>query len=145
MRRNVITREGFTLIEIMVVVVILGILATMIMPKIMGRPDEARHVKCTLDIKAIETGLNLYKIDNGLYPSTEQGLTALILKPATGQIPRKWRDEGYLPKIPDDPWGGEYLYLSPGAHGDYDLYSLGADGEEGGDGKYADINSWEIN
>jgi len=135
-------RSGFTLIEIMVVVVILGILATIIVPKIMGRPDDARRTKASVDIKAIETALNMYRLDNGVYPSTEQGLEGLVNKPTAGQIPRKWREGGYLSKLPSDPWGAGYLYLSPGAHGDYDLFSYGADGEEGGEGKDSDINSW---
>ena len=135
-------RRGFTLIEIMVVVVILGILATIIVPKIMGRPDDARRTKASVDIKSVETALNMYRLDSGSYPSTEQGLEALINKPASGQIPRTWRTGGYLPKLPRDPWGTEYLYLSPGVHGDYDLFSYGSDGEEGGEGKDADITSW---
>jgi len=137
-------KAGFTLIEVLVVVVILGILATIIVPRIMGRPEEARRVKAQVDIKSIETALSMYKIDSGSYPSTEQGLAALVEKPTTGDIPRKWREKGYLPKIPKDPWGNEYVYLSPGASGDFDIISYGADGEPGGEGKYADVNSWEI-
>ena len=135
-------REGFTLIEILVVVVILGILATVIVPRIMGRPEEARITKATVDIKAIETALRLYKIDNGSYPTTELGLKALVEKPAQGA--KRWREGGYLAKIPTDPWGAPYVYLSPGSHGEYDLTSLGSDGEQGGEGKNADINNWEI-
>ena len=137
-------RAGFTLIEVLVVVVILGILAAVIVPRIMGRPEEARRTKAAVDIKAIETALNLYKIDNGSYPTTEQGLEALVSKPETGDVPRNWREGGYLDKIPGDPWGNEYVYLSPGEHGDFDLSSYGADGEQGGEGKYADVNNWEI-
>ncbi len=137
-------KAGFTLIEVLVVVVILGILATIIVPRIMGRPEEARRVKAQVDIKSIETALSMYKIDNGSYPSTEQGLAALVKKPTTGDIPRKWREKGYLAKVPKDPWGNEYVYLSPGSSGDYDLMSYGSDGEPGGEGKYADVNSWEI-
>ncbi|HEB72368.1 MAG TPA: type II secretion system protein GspG [Nitrospirae bacterium] len=137
-------RKGFTLIEVLVVVVILGILATVIVPRIMGRPEEARRTKAMMDIKSIETSLNLYRIDSGSFPSTEQGLIALVEKPATGVIPRKWRIDGYLKKLPKDPWGGDYVYLSPGASGDYDLSSYGPDGEKGGEGKFADINSWEL-
>ncbi len=139
------SRSGFTLIEILVVVVILGILATMVIPKIMGRPEEARRTKAAVDIKSIETALNLYKIDNGSFPSTEQGLIALVEKPDTGEIPRNWKVGGYLKKVPKDPWGAEYVYLSPGSSGPYDLSSYGSDSEQGGEGKYADINSWELN
>ncbi len=140
MRRN----RGFTLIEVLIVVVILGIMATIIVPRIMGRPEEARRTKAIVDIKAIETALNLYKIDNGGYPSTEQGLNALVEKPSSGEIPPRWKDGGYLPKLPKDPWGNQYIYLSPGAQGEFDLMSYASDGEKGGEGKYADINSWEI-
>ncbi len=134
-------RRGFTLIEILVVVVILGILATVIVPKIMGRPEEARRTKAVMDIKSIETALNLYKIDNGTFPTTEQGLSALVTQPTSGNVPKKWRAGGYLAKLPKDPWGNEYVYLSPGTNGEYDLLSYGADGEEGGDEKFADISS----
>lgn len=140
MRR--IGNKGFTLIEILVVVVILGILATIIVPRVMGRPEEARMIKAKVDIKAIETALSLYKIDNGSYPTTEMGLRALVEKPAQGV--KHWRDGGYLSKVPADPWGATYVYLSPGGHGEYDLFSMGADGEQGGDGKNADINNWEL-
>ncbi|MBI5816329.1 MAG: type II secretion system major pseudopilin GspG [Nitrospinae bacterium] len=138
------SRAGFTLIEILVVVVILGILATVIVPRIMGRPEEARITKTKTDIKAIETALNMYKIDNGVFPTTEMGLTALVSKPTSGQIPKNWRPEGYLAKTPKDPWGNEYMYISPGTRGEYDLVSKGSDGEIGGEGNNADINSWEI-
>lgn len=143
-KKHALKNSGFTLIEVLVVVVILGILAAVIVPRIMGRPEEARRTKAAVDIRSIETALSLYKIDNGIYPSTEQGLAALVEKPAVGEIPGNWREGGYLDKIPKDPWGNEYAYLSPGAHGDYDLSSYGADGEQGGEGRYADINSWEI-
>jgi len=144
MREKLKGKSGFTLIEILVVVVILGILATIIIPRIMGRPEEARRVKAKIDIKSVETALNLYKIDNGILPSTEQGLVALIEQPASGQIPRNWKEGGYLDRLPKDPWGNGYIYLSPGASGEYDLSSYGPDGEQGGEGKYADINSWEL-
>lgn len=144
MKRNGHGRGGFTLIEVLVVVVILGILATVIVPRIMGRPEEARRTKAMMDIKSIETSLNLYRIDSGSYPTTEQGLYALVEKPTTGVIPRKWRKGGYLKKLPKDPWGGDYVYISPGSSGDYDLSSYGPDGEKGGEDKFADINSWEL-
>jgi len=142
--RNTGRRAGFTLIEIMVVVVILGILAALVMPRILDRPEEARRTKAAIDIKSIETALNLYKIDNGVYPSLEQGLAALVEKPAIGGIPRAWRDGGYLPRVPKDPWGGGYVYLIPGAHGPFDLSSLGPDAAPGGEGNDADINNWEL-
>lgn len=137
---------GFTLIELMVVIVILGILAGLIVPRIMGRPEEARRMKARIQIESIETTLKLYKLDNGYYPSTEQGLQALVEPPAVGQLPRAWREGGYLEKgkVPKDPWGNEYVYLCPGIHGDYDLISYGADGEPGGEDKDQDINSWEL-
>jgi len=137
-------QSGFTLIEIMVVVVILAILAGIVIPKILERPEEARRTKATVQINNIEGALHLFKIDNGFYPSTEQGLDALINKPSTGRVPNKWKDGGYLDRLPLDPWEGPYIYLSPGAHGDYDLYSLGPDGEEGGEGGDADVQSWNI-
>jgi len=138
--------NGFTLIELMVVVVILGILAGMIVPKLMGRTDEAKQVKARTDIVAIETGLKLYHLDNGNYPTTEQGLLALVKRPDSEPIPAKWVIGGYLEKkkVPKDPWGRKYLYLCPGLNGDYDIISYGADGTPGGVGKNMDINSWEI-
>ncbi|MEK7851966.1 MAG: type II secretion system major pseudopilin GspG [Deltaproteobacteria bacterium] len=138
------TSRGFTLIEVMVVVVILGILAAIIVPRIMGRPEEAKRTKAQVDIKAVEEALNLYKLDNGFYPNTEQGIEALVKKPETAPIPKKWKEGGYLPKVPSDPWGRDYQYLSPGEYGDLDLYSLGADGEPGGEGKDADVESWNL-
>ena len=138
--------RGFTLIEIMVVIVILGILAGLIVPRIMGRPEEARQMKAKIQIESIETALKLYKLDSGSYPGTEQGLQALVVQPSTGNIPAKWREGGYLEKgkVPKDPWGNDFVYLSPGVHGEYDIVSYGADGVPGGEGKNMDINSWEI-
>jgi general secretion pathway protein G len=138
------SQEGFTLIEILVVVVILGILASIIVPKIMRRPEEARRTKAIMDIKAIETALNLYRLDNGVYPSTEQGLEALVTKPTTGIIPKNWKEDGYLDKVPKDPWGNPFVYLCPGVHKEFDLVSLGSDGVEGGEGKDADIQNWNL-
>ncbi len=135
---------GFTLIEILVVVVILGILAAIIVPRIMRRPEEARRTKAIVDIKAIETALNLYRLDNGVYPSTEQGLDALVTKPTTGIIPKNWNEEGYLDKVPNDPWKNPFIYLHPGVHKEFDLVSYGADGVEGGEGKDADIENWNL-
>ncbi|MFW5909124.1 MAG: type II secretion system major pseudopilin GspG [Desulfosalsimonas sp.] len=139
-------RSGFTLIELMVVIVILSILAVYMMPKIMGRPEQARRIKAKTDIEALETALRLYKLDNGKYPTTEQGLEALVQEPDSGPQPMNWREGGYIEKgrIAKDPWGNEYEYISPGNHDDYDIISYGADGEPGGDGDDADIKSWEI-
>lgn len=138
-------QRGFTLIELMVVVVILGILAGLIVPRIMGRPEEARRMKARVQMESIETALKLYKLDNGNYPSTDQGLEALVQPPSVGQLPKKWREGGYLEKgkVPKDPWDNDYVYLSPGLHGDYDITSYGADAQPGGEGKDEDINSWE--
>ncbi|MBL0712542.1 MAG: type II secretion system major pseudopilin GspG [Desulfosarcina sp.] len=138
--------RGFTLIELMVVIVILGILAGLIIPRIMGRPDEAKQLKARMQIESLETTLKLYRLDNGSYPSTDQGLEALVTKPETPPIPRKWRDGGYLEKgkVPADPWSNPFVYLSPGVHGDFDIFSYGEDGVSGGEGKDSDINNWEI-
>lgn len=138
------TAQGFTLIEIMVVVAILGILAALVVPKIMGRPDEARIVAARQDIAAIRQALNLYRLDNQRYPTTEQGLQALVEKPATSPIPANWKAGGYLERLPKDPWGAPYQYLNPGLRGEVDIYSLGADGATGGSGNDADIGSWDL-
>ena len=132
------SERGFTLIEILVVVMILGLLISLAAPRIMGRTDEARIVKAKADMKAVEEALNLYRLDSGLYPSTDQGLSALVEKPTTGDPPRNWRDDGYLERVPVDPWDREYLYASDGSR--YTLQTFGADGEEGGDGVNADID-----
>jgi len=145
MKKQCYDARGFTLIEIMVVVVILGILASIVVPKLLDRPDQARITKAQLDIKGLEESLGMFKLDNGFFPTTEQGLNALVSIPSTGRIPAKYPDGGYLRKIPLDPWDGNYLYLSPGPHSkDYDLITYGADGESGGEGVDADINSWEF-
>jgi general secretion pathway protein G len=141
-----VANSGFTFIELMVVIVILGILAMVIAPNFMDAPDEARQNKARLDIKSIEAALKLYKLDNGVYPSTEQGLEALVKAPESGFLPKKWRKGGYLEKrnVPKDPWGNEFVYLSPGINGDYDIISYGSDGAPGGEGFAEDINNWEI-
>lgn len=145
-RTRNIGQHGFTLIELMVVIVILGILAGMIVPKIMDRPEEARRTKAGIDIGALEQALKLYKLDNGKYPSTEQGLQALIEPPSAGKLAKKWREGGYLDKnaVPKDPWDNDYVYICPGLHGDFDIMSYGSDGEPGGDSENADVNSWEL-
>jgi general secretion pathway protein G len=137
--------RGFTLIELMVVIVILGILAGLIVPRIMGRPEQAKQVKAKVQIESISTALKLYKLDNGRYPTTEQGLQALVEQPASGTIPKNWRKGGYLEKskVPKDPWGNEFIYLSPGVHDEFDIIAYGADGAPGGEDEDADINSWE--
>jgi general secretion pathway protein G len=133
--------RGFTLIEILVVVTIIGILAVLIVPKVMSRPDEARVVAARQGISAIQQALRMYKMDNMRFPTTEQGLQALVTKPAIAPVPPNWK--GYLDGLPKDPWGHPYQYLQPGLHGDVDVFSYGADGVAGGDGNDADIGSWE--
>ena len=135
---------GFTLIEIMVVIIILGILVGLIAPRLMEEPDKARAVKARLQIESISTALKKYKLDHGDYPTTEQGLQALVEKPSIGKIPKNYPEKGYIPKVPIDPWDNDYIYISPGEHGDFDIICYGADGEEGGEGKDADIQSWEL-
>lgn len=144
--KRIKNNPGFTLIELMVVIVILGILAGLIVPKIMGRPEEAKQLKAKMQIESLGTALKLYKLDSGMYPSTEQGLLALVQSPETGNVPRKWRQGGYLDKgrVPKDPWGNEFIYLSPGANDEYDIISYGSDGVAGGEGKNKDISSWDI-
>ncbi|MCL4872606.1 type II secretion system major pseudopilin GspG [bacterium] len=138
--------KGFTLIELLIVIAILGTLAAIIAPRIVGRTDEARVVEARVQMQNLETALRLYRLDNGFYPSTEQGLEALVRKPESGRIPAKWRDGGYLEKnkVPGDPWGSPFIYASPGQSGDYDIISWGADGARGGEGFDADIKSWEL-
>lgn len=135
--------RGFTLIEIMVVIVILGVLAALVVPKIMSRPDEARIVAARQDISSIMQALKLYRLDNGRYPTTEQGLAALVNKPTTEPIPNNWKGGGYLEKLPKDPWGHPYQYLNPGVRGEIDVFSFAADGQAGGSGNDADIGNWE--
>ncbi len=143
--RHVLYRErGFTFIEIMVVVAILAILAALVIPRIMGRTDDAKRTASKVQIRNIEGALQLYKLDNGVYPSTEQGLKALVEKPSVGVIPKKWKIGGYLPRLPEDPWQNPYKYLSPSQKGDYEIISLGTDGEVGGEGINADITNWNL-
>lgn len=141
---STLRQHGFTLIEIMVVVVILGILAALIVPKIMSRPDEARIVAARQDIGALAQALKLYRLDNKRYPTTEQGLQALVSKPTQSPVPDGWKSGGYVEKLPQDPWGHAYQYLNPGLHGEIDIFSYGADGAPGGEGQDADIGNWQL-
>lgn len=134
-------QSGFSLIEIMVVVVILGILASIVVPKIISRPDEARVVKAKQDVLAIQNALDLYKLDNNTYPTTDQGLSALVEKPSSNPIPQDWKQ--YLKSVPKDPWGRDYLYLNPGEHGEIDVFTLGATGQPGGAGINSTIGNWD--
>jgi general secretion pathway protein G len=140
MNRSYVQR-GFTLIEMMIVVVILGLLATLIMPKILNRPEQARRVKAKADIRSIQQALALFKMDVGRFPTTSEGLQALVQNPGV----QKYNADGYLEHVPTDPWGHNYIYVSPGVHNkDYDLESYGKDGEDGGTGDDADIESWNL-
>lgn len=136
--------RGFTLIEIMVVMVILGLLVALVAPNIMGRGDEARVTAAEAQLRNIGSALDLYRLDNSHYPSTEQGLDALVEKPSGSPEPSNWNPDGYMNAIPKDPWGNEYQYVQPGSEGPYDLYSYGADGREGGEGVNADISVWDV-
>jgi general secretion pathway protein G len=131
--------RGYTLLEIMVVVFILGLLATLVAPRIMGRTDDARRTKAVADMKGIEQALNLYRLDSGGYPTTEQGIEALVTRPTRPPVPKAWNPNGYLDRVPVDPWGNAYVYVSDGNR--FTLRSYGADGAEGGDGKFADVDN----
>lgn len=146
MQQHLRSTSGFTLIEIMVVIVILALLAALVGPKIIGRSDDARIADAKVQIRNIETALKLYKLDNSVFPTTEQGLAALVTKPASGVIPKNYKTEGYLEskKLPKDPWSNDYIYLSPSEHGDYELCSYGADGAKGGEGKAGDICNYNM-
>lgn len=138
------SQGGFTLLEVMVVVVILGILAVLVVPKIISRPDEARVIAAKQDIASLMQALKLYRLDNQRYPLTEQGLQALSSKPVTAPVPPNWKPGGYLERLPRDPWGNPYQYLNPGLHGEIDISTFGADGAPGGEGNDADIGSWTL-
>ena len=146
MRRRPLSHKqsGFTLIEVMIVVVILGILAAAVVPNLTGRAGEARVVKAKDDIRALSGALNMYKLDNYRFPSTEQGLEALSSKPSGEPEPKNWRKDGYISNLPTDPWGNEYQYLSPGENGAYDIWTYGADGIEGGEDEDQDVTSWTV-
>ena len=141
MKRN---QQGFTLIELVVVIVILGILAAMVVPKVMSRPDEARVVAAKQDIASIMQALKMYRLDNKRSPPTEQGLQALVTKPSQTPLPENWKNDGYIERLPHDPWNGDYQYLNPGLHGEIDVFSYGADGAAGGEGFDADIGNWQL-
>jgi general secretion pathway protein G len=138
------SQAGFTLIEVMVVVAILAILAALIVPKVMSRPDEARIVAAKQDISTITQALKLYRLDNLRYPTSEQGLASLVTRPTLAPVPANWKAGGYLERLPKDPWGNPYQYLNPGLHGEIDVFSFGADGIAGGEGIDADIGSWSL-
>ncbi|WP_194090134.1 type II secretion system major pseudopilin GspG [Vibrio hibernica] len=145
--KNPLTRKqkGFTLLEVMVVVVILGILASFVVPNLLGNKEKADQQKAVTDIVALENALDMYKLDNSVYPTTDQGLEALVNKPTGSPEPRNYRNDGYIRRLPKDPWGGDYQYLSPGDKGNIDVFSLGSDGQEGGDdGSKKDIGNWNI-
>lgn len=144
--RLISEKSGFTLLEIIVVVVIIGILAAIVAPKFLGRTEQARHTQAAVQIRNFETALKLYKVDNHVYPTTAQGLEALISKPTTGNEPKNYRSGGYLDqrKVPLDPWRNPYIYVCPGSNGDFDIISLGADELEGGEGNNADIKNWDL-
>jgi len=136
--------RGFTLMEVMVVIVILGVLASLVVPNLMGNKERADQQKAVTDIIALENSLDMYKMDNGNFPTTAQGLQALIKKPDSAPLPRHYRHGGYIKRLPTDPWGNTYLYLSPGEKGAVDIYTLGADNQENGDGAAADIGNWNV-
>jgi len=138
------SQRGFTLLEIMVVVVILGILAALVVPKIISRPDEARVIAAKQDIASLMQALRLYRLDNQRYPATEQGLQALITKPTTAPPALNWKAGGYIERLPRDPWGNPYQYLNPGLRGEIDIFSFGGDGASGGEGINTDIGSWNL-
>ncbi|WP_415893775.1 type II secretion system major pseudopilin GspG [Neptuniibacter sp. QD72_48] len=142
MRKHSRKDQGFTLLEIMVVIVILGLLVAIVAPNVLQNQDIAMVEKAKADIASLENALDMYKLDNHTYPTTDQGLEALTGKPSTGPSPKNYRSDGYIKRLPTDPWGNEYQYLSPGEHGKYDLYSLGADGTHGGEGNGSDIANW---
>ena len=137
-------QKGFTLIEIMVVVVIIGLLATLVLPRVLGRQDEAFIAKAKSDVRALSSALKLYKLDNFNFPSTEQGLEALINQPSGEPVAKYWKKGGYIDRLPADPWGNPYQYLSPGEKFEFDLWSTGADGQPGGEGVAGDIGNWNL-
>lgn len=144
MRSNRFTQRGFTLMEIMVVIFIMGLLIAVVAPSVLGSQDKAMKQKVMADLSTFEQALDMYRLDNLRFPSNEQGLSALVTKPTVEPLPRAWRADGYIRRLPEDPWGKPYQYRSPGEHGRVDVYSLGADGLEGGEGIDADLGNWEL-
>lgn len=146
LRKRDNVQRGFTLLELMVVMAILATLAFIVVPKIMDEPEKARRLKAEITISNLESALKTYYLDNGIYPTTEQGLEALVQEPSTDPIPGRWREGGYLDKgkIPRDPWDNDFVYISPGTHGDFDIISYGGDKIEGGEGRGADVESWNL-
>ncbi len=144
MTRRINKQAGFTLLEVMVVIVILGIMASMVVPRLMGQAGKAKTQKAVSDITKFEQALEMYKLDNNRYPTTDQGLDALVEKPDSDPEPRNYQEGGYILRLEKDPWGYDYVYISPGENGPYDIYSLGADNEEGGEGEFADIGNWNL-
>ncbi|MDD1796175.1 type II secretion system major pseudopilin GspG [Enterovibrio makurazakiensis] len=137
-------QQGFTLLEIMVVIVILGVLASLVVPNLLGNKDKADQQKAVTDISSLEGVLDMYRLDNSVYPTTDQGLDALVSKPSSSPEPRNYRQDGYIKRLPQDPWGNDYQYLNPGEHGSVDIFSLGADNQEGGEGVNQDIGNWNM-
>ncbi|PSW20440.1 type II secretion system protein GspG [Photobacterium swingsii] len=137
-------QRGFTLLEVMVVIVILGVLASLVVPNLLGNKEKADQQKVVTDISALEQALDMYKLDNSVYPTTDQGLDALVSKPSSSPEPRNYRNGGYIKRLPNDPWGNEYNYVMPGEHGAVDIFSLGADGQEGGEDVNTDIGNWNM-
>ncbi|KIQ06364.1 MULTISPECIES: type II secretion system major pseudopilin GspG [Pseudomonas] len=144
MRSNRFTQRGFTLMEIMVVIFIMGLLIAVVAPSVLGSQDKAMKQKVMADLSTFEQALDMYRLDNLRFPSNEQGLLALVIKPTVEPLPRSWRADGYIRRLPQDPWGNSYQYRSPGEHGRVDVYSLGADGIAGGEGIDADLGNWEL-
>ncbi len=143
-KRLTATSKGFTLLEVMVVIVILGILASIVAPNILGNKEQADQKKAVADIVALENALDLYRLDNSVFPTTDQGLEALVSEPTISPQPRNYKQDGYIRRLPTDPWGNQYQYLSPGDKGRVDIFTLGADGQEGGEGAAADIGNWNL-
>lgn len=137
-------QQGFTLLEIMIVIVILGVLASLVVPNLLANKDKADQQKAISDISALEQSLDMYRLDNSLYPNTDQGLDSLVSKPSSSPEPRAYRQGGYIKRLPEDPWGNEYQYVSPGEHGSVDIFTLGADNQEGGENLNQDIGNWNM-
>jgi len=141
-KMQVSQQKGFSLLEIMVVLVIMGIMAALVGPQLLGNVDKARLKQMAADMKTVETALKVYRLDNFVYPTTEQGLQALVTKPDIDPVPKNWKKDGYLDRLPKDPWGNDYLFVSPGEHAEFDIYSLGADAVVGGEGQGKDRGNW---